>query len=155
MTSADKDRFLRKVKQGEGCWLFTASLNRLGYGQFGISGKVHKAHRVAWRIFQGEIPAGMSVLHKCDVRNCVNPDHLFLGTQLDNMRDCKAKGRLVLPAPRHGEQNHMSKLTQEQVTEMREHKKKTGHGCKLIAKTYGVSAMTVYRAVTGQSWGAK
>lgn len=82
-----------------GCWLWNKSYKGpgykrgLGYGQINVKGRNCGAHRIAWQLFRGEIPRGMSVLHKCDVRICVNPDHLFLGTALENMRDMTAKGR--------------------------------------------------------------
>lgn len=90
-------RFWSKVKVGQGgCWLWQAAiLGRTGYGsyQFGRKRK-ERAHRIAWQLENGPIPAGISVLHRCDVPACVNPDHLFLGTHADNMRDKTLKGRL-------------------------------------------------------------
>lgn len=90
-------RFWSKVAKTDSCWLWKAGVNK-GYGQFAFS--IHKhvpwmrqAHRVAWELSNGSIPAGLSVLHRCDVPLCVNPAHLFLGTHTDNMRDMVAKGR--------------------------------------------------------------
>lgn len=80
-----------------GCWLWKGSKNHNGYGEVSYKhchSKRALAHRVSWAIHQGKIPDGLCVLHKCDVRNCVNPDHLFLGTQQDNLRDCYQKGRM-------------------------------------------------------------
>lgn len=77
-----------------GCWLWIGVLDRGGYGRIPIKKyKVRSAHRVAWELFNGLIPNGLFVLHKCDTRSCVNPEHLFLGTQTDNMVDCAKKGR--------------------------------------------------------------
>jgi hypothetical protein len=76
-----------------GCWLWLGSVSSGGYGQLKIGGKLHRAHRLAWIVFRGPIPAGMMVCHRCDVPLCVNPDHLFVGTARDNFRDCLAKGR--------------------------------------------------------------
>jgi hypothetical protein len=73
-----------------GCWLWDGWVNGRGYGRFGKG----LAHRISWELHRGPIPAGMNICHKCDVPPCVNPDHLFLGTQTDNMRDCARKGRL-------------------------------------------------------------
>ena len=81
-----------------GCWLWMGAVNQNGYGTW--SGD--KAHRISWRLHQGEIPKGMCVLHKCDVRVCVNPQHLFIGTIADNNRDAINKGRVVYPGERHG-----------------------------------------------------
>ncbi len=78
-----------------GCWLWTASVNHAGYGRVGLedSREVDLAHRASWRAFRGQIPKGLYVLHRCDTPACINPFHLWLGTQLDNVRDMIAKGR--------------------------------------------------------------
>lgn len=91
-------RFWLKVAKSDGCWLWTASLDISGYGLIrrGSRGtKTEKAHRVSWELTNGPIPAGLLVLHRCDVRACVRPDHLFLGTNQDNTQDANDKGRLV------------------------------------------------------------
>ena len=89
------DRFSSKVEPcpATGCWLWTACITR-GYGRFKLDGVLAIAHRVSWELHVGPIPDGMYVLHRCDVRSCVNPNHLFLGTQLDNMKDASSKDRL-------------------------------------------------------------
>jgi hypothetical protein len=76
-----------------GCWIWIGHDNPGGYGAVRVGRKMLKAHRVAWMVHRGPIPKGMCVLHKCDVRPCINPDHLFLGTYADNSRDMIAKGR--------------------------------------------------------------
>ena len=96
-------RFFEKVKKdSSGCWLWTGAIYASGYGQFyngadtraGAKGAhMELAHRVAYKLRYGEIPEGMLVLHTCDVRHCVNPDHLFLGTHKDNTQDMIKKGR--------------------------------------------------------------
>ena len=75
------------------CWLWTASKMRNGYGHIGVEGRTISAHRVAWESVNGPIPAGMNVLHTCDVRACCNPAHLWLGTQQQNIQDMADKGR--------------------------------------------------------------
>lgn len=86
-------RFWEKVRVTDGCWEWEAHKTRLGYGKFRIGRKLLSAHRVAFGIFREPIPCGLDVLHACDNRPCVNPAHLFLGTQLDNVRDMWRKGR--------------------------------------------------------------
>ena len=91
-------RFMRKIDprsiHGNECWLWIGCIQENGYGRFNGEGKPDEAHRVAFRLFIGPIQEGMDVCHSCDVRHCVWPDHLFLGTRLENMRDALAKGRI-------------------------------------------------------------
>lgn len=87
------DRFWEKVDKSGECWLWM-SCTRNGYGAIGINYKTHYAHRVVYREMFGDIPEGMDICHKCDVRSCVNPAHLFAGTRKDNMMDASEKGRL-------------------------------------------------------------
>ena len=88
------DRFWEKVRKTRGCWYWTASTDPLGYGFFHVSGrKKVRAHRVAWELTNGPIPQGMLVCHTCDHPSCVRPDHLFLGTNDDNLKDMARKGR--------------------------------------------------------------
>lgn len=123
-------RFWAKVLKTDGCWLWLAGLNSYGYGQFWLNGKNDLAHRVSMSGSGVDIPAGMSVLHSCDNRRCVRPDHLFIGSQATNMADMKDKGRAasgrnhgsyVSPDnfPR-GEKVWTAKLTAEDVIRIRE-----------------------------------
>lgn len=89
------ERFMEKVKKTKTCWLWTATKFTAGYGSFSYQSKKVAAHRFAYTVFVGEIPEGKFVLHHCDVPPCVNPDHLFLGTQTDNLQDMTEKGRRV------------------------------------------------------------
>ena len=82
--------FWKRVEKTQGCWLWYGSLNTLGgYGRYNR----RPAHVISWELKNGSVPPGMKVCHQCDVKVCVNPDHLFLGTQRDNMRDAMGKGR--------------------------------------------------------------
>ena len=116
-----EERFWPKVQKpiGEGCWLWIGRVNRFGYGAFTWirnSGRVEGAHRVSWELHNGPVPYGVNVLHHCDVRNCVNPAHLFLGTDSDNMRDMVEKGRRIY---HKGIKSLHCKLTEAQVREIK------------------------------------
>lgn len=118
-----------------------------GYGSVGIKpGKTALSHRVAFEIYNGEIPKGMHVLHRCDNRRCVNPAHLFLGTNNDNVRDMVQKGRQA-----NGEKNGRSKLTYEQVDLIRK-MHNTGYSSGKIAKVYGVCSSNIRNIVRGDYW---
>ena len=104
MTGRVVNRFEAKINRSKDndCWEWTGALNGSGYGSFCYNGKTTNAHRVSWLIHNGSIPKGEGhhgtcVLHKCDNRKCVNPDHLFLGSNADNIKDRESKGRGVMP----------------------------------------------------------
>jgi hypothetical protein len=121
-----------------GCFLWMAAQHRQGYGNFHHDGKCLLAHRVSWELYRGEIPHGMKVLHKCDNEPCVNPDHLFLGTQSDNMFDCGRKGR----SNKAGSINGHAKLTEEDVRIIRAAKPSYGSRQRL-AKRFGVTPANI------------
>jgi len=101
--SALSNRFWSKVEKGDQCWNWAASIkggSRGGYGLFWMNGVAKNAHRVSWLLKFGAIPEGMSVLHKCDNRKCVNPDHLYLGDNSQNMKDCAERGRMFMQTNR-------------------------------------------------------
>jgi len=144
-------RFMSRIAYGASeCWYWIGGISDLGYGRVG-KGEHVAAHRASWTHFRGPIPEGMKVLHKCDLRCCVNPDHLFLGTQAENVADMFAKGR-NRTTPQPGESNAMSVLTAVQVSQMRQIRKRTNLSHKKIAGLFNVSTMTAFRAITGQSW---
>jgi len=133
-----------------GCWLWTGPADDAGYGVFTRHGERSvKAHRASWEHHCGPIPDGLKVLHKCDVRCCVNPAHLFLGTQADNVADMVTKGRHK-PAPsRFGSANPMAKFTADEVALVRA-LVAGGSTQRAVASATGMSPMTVSRIVRGQ-----
>jgi len=88
-----EDRFFSKIHKLDTCWIWTDSVNNAGYGRIRVNRKDKMAHRISWEIHNGPIPEGMWVLHNCDNPPCVNPEHLWLGNHLDNVRDKVNKNR--------------------------------------------------------------
>ena len=125
------------------CLLWVGHLDIGGYGRVSYMGKDQAAHRVAWEIANGAPAGDLKVLHKCDVRNCINPKHLFLGTDADNVADKCAKGRQA-----KGEKNGKAKLTNQEVMNIRGDNRPSSH----IAKDYGVSAETIRGIRRGRCW---
>lgn len=150
ITSERRQAFLARFTKGNKrkCWNWNARLNVDGYGSFDCNGQTVGAHRVAWRIFKGPIPKGKFVLHKCDNRRCVNPNHLFLGTQADNVQDMVLKGRQRSVA---SERCWTVKLTWRLVQEMRKLRKE-GWEYLALAKRFGVCWKTCMRVCLFQSW---
>lgn len=139
-------RFEKKFeKMPNGCWEWQAAFNH-GYGWFSVSRlKAKNAHRVSYELYVGKIPSGMFVCHKCDNRKCVNPAHLFLGTNADNMHDMAVKGRANRPT---GERHPRARLNEEMVKEIRLGFSST----KDLAKRFGVALITVQKAKAGTNW---
>ena len=128
-----------------GCWIWLAATKR--YGEIKIDGRMVKAHRASWSVFKGEIPDGMNVLHQCDMPACINPDHLFLGSQLDNVRDMHAKGR-ARKRGLIGSENPSAKLRIEDVIAIRS---STRSHAKIAAE-FGIAASTVTAIKQGITW---
>lgn len=142
--------FWEKVEKGNSdeCWEWIASKNPDGYGNIWIDKKCQKAHRVSWVLHCGSIPENMHVLHTCDNPSCVNPKHLWLGTHQDNMRDRGQKGRNGFV---EGESCHLSKLTENQVLEIRR-LKKGGKSNTFLSKQFGVTSTNIAEIVNGKTW---
>lgn len=150
--------WLRVKRSGENdCWLWQGRTDKDGYGVFSAELQFgeQRAHRVSYKIHFGVIPTGQYVLHKCDTRGCVNPIHLFLGTALDNWRDCIAKGRQVIAV---GSEQGGAKLTESVISEIRRRyligRRKHHHpdNQKALASEYGVDQAQISRIITGSAW---
>lgn len=144
-------RFWAKVVKTDGCWRWLGyTVDR--YGRIALDGgrgaPCAGAHRVSWELHNGPIPEGMCVLHRCDNPPCVNPDHLFLGTQLDNIADRVRKGR---NGDLSGQNNGRAKLTSEQVLEMRS-RHRGGESYRVLGIAFGVSWGHVGHIVKGDNW---
>jgi HNH endonuclease len=136
-----------------GCWLWQRGLDTSGYGSMSVKARSQRTHRFAWKSFKGQIPFGMCVCHRCDVRSCVNPDHLFLGTRRDNDADMRAKNRHSPTPGEQGktrrEQNAQAKLTEGDVADIR---RRSEENWKVLATEYGVNHRTIWKVRTGRSW---
>ena len=142
------NRWTAKVEKSNGCWIWRGAIGSHGYGHMLIEKTpVHKAdvaHRISWQLHRGDIPNGLQVLHKCDNRRCVNPDHLFLGTQKENIADCIAKNRFKYLR---------AKLTISQVLEIKR-AIAVGETCESISKKYGVIGKSIRNIKNGKTWRA-
>lgn len=149
MKLSPPEKFLAKVCRdaASGCWLWQGMVRPDGYGAARHNGKEHGAHRVAWMLFRGKIRTGIVVCHKCDVRACVNPEHLFLGTAAENVRDMAEKGR----CPR-GEKHGSARLTAEQVTRIKTMLAEDRMYMTEIAREFGVSPTTIRAIKVGKTW---
>lgn len=145
------DNFFKYVEKTEKCWIWNgyrqtqnSGYKLLPYGRY--SGKM--AHRLSWEIHNSKIPKGLNVLHKCDVPYCVNPDHLFLGTQKDNIRDGFAKGRIR----RDGEYSPFAKLNWDLVNKIRFLYKKGNISYYKLSKMFGVNDGHISNIINNKKW---
>ena len=142
-----------------GCWLWEGARGKNGYGSMKFIDRTRTVHRIAYELANGSIPIGMDVCHKCDTRLCANPDHLFAGTRLDNMRDAKKKGRMAVgdrsgartkpESVVFGERRFNSKLRNSEVREIR---KLLGHGVmqKTLAARFRVCPSLISKIKSGR-----
>ena len=135
-------RFFDKVRKTSSCWLWTASTSTNGYGQFRFLGGYWRAHRVSYYLFVGKIPKGLKVLHTCDVKTCVNPDHLFLGTNKENTEDMIKKGRDRFRLP-HLEASDVLAIRRDS---------EGGTSVADLATHYGVNARSIRDILKRRTW---
>lgn len=132
-------------RPAQGCWEWQGNLDKDGYGLFRFRTIAWRAHRFSWKHVNGDIPQGIHVLHRCDNRSCVNPEHLFLGTHQDNMADKINKNRSKAP---RGSNHFKAKLTEEAVKNIRNDTRTP----KEIASDYGVSNTNVCAIKKRKIW---
>lgn len=130
---------------GSGCWEWCGSLHKTGYGELWDHGLQLLAHRAAFAVWKGPVPSGIHVLHECDNRPCINPDHLFLGTNADNVRDKMVKGRQA-----RGSSQGNATLTEDEVRKMRDLLPDRTN--KSLALEYGVDPSVISKIRHGRSW---
>lgn len=142
-----EERFYNFIspEPNSGCWLWLGPLSGSGYGRMTINKKGVQAHRVAWEINNGKIPDGLFACHTCDVRCCVNPAHLFLGTQSDNLQDMVNKKR---DNPRRGERHGKARFSETQIAAIRADMRSLAQ----IASEYGVDKQYIHRIKKGKHW---
>jgi hypothetical protein len=145
------NNFWNKVNKSESCWNWTGGQNGNGYGLFKIplTRKNITAHRMSYTLFNGEIPNGQWVLHKCDNRVCVNPNHLFLGNAAANVADMDAKGRRKCN-PRKREDNGRAKLDNRAVELMRRLYPTFSGG--RLTKIFEIGKTQTYRILNHEQW---
>jgi hypothetical protein len=147
---------MEKVDKRE-CWIWRGATSSTGYGNIEINGKQTGTHRLSYELHHGPIPDGMHICHRCDVRNCVNPEHLFLGSARDNMLDKIEKNRQNLPkGDKHwlsggGDKHPMAKFNRQIADEIRA-LYATGMKQTEIAKMYGIAQTGVSDIVRGKRW---
>lgn len=147
------ERFWSRVQRGPDCWTWTGSRLPSGYGRFYPRFRVGLyAHRVSWEMANGTaVPGGLHVCHTCDNPACVRPDHLFVGTRLDNMRDMVAKGRESHHVAAFGEGHHAAKLTADDVRAIRA-AAAHGESRAALARRFGVTKANVNQIVWRTAW---
>ena len=137
------ERFWAQVEKSDECWLWNGLILSNGYGQIKTPLGKKSVHRLSWEMHRGPIPRGMFVCHRCDVRECVNPDHLFLGTAADNNRDMREKLRHV-----RGDRVRGSRLTPQQAAEIRA----SDEPRSVLAERYGVSGTSIRNIKARKTW---
>ena len=133
------DRFWKRVDKHGDCWIWLGGKTQAGYGYFWHEGTAKCTHRFVWESLHGGIPEGKLIRHSCNTRSCVNPQHLFLGSQVDNMRDAARKGKV-------------GKLTRADVRSIRRHLAR-GEPQERLARRYSVSQGAISHIATGRTWG--
>lgn len=147
------ERFHKKYrKQQNGCWEWTAYTNSFGHGRFWFNNKLVVASRFSYELHNGLIPDGMFVCHKCDNSKCVNPEHLFVGTPKDNIKDCIDKHRNCPPPVHIGEGHHKAKLKNDDIIKIRNLYQAGGVSQRELARLFKISQPVVMKIVNRKLW---
>lgn len=153
-----RERFFSYIRKTNSCWLWTGYVRENGYANFRYKDSTWRAHRVSYDLFVGPIPKGKMVLHKCDVKECVRPEHLYIGDHARNMRDVVERKRQWYHPPKghlSGEKNPKAKLSNDDVEFIRTNYvryKNFGMNSIALSKKYGVSPSTILRVVEYKNW---
>lgn len=144
----DVERFRKRVAVAgpDDCWLWTGNKNQYGYGRLRVNGRRRVASRISYEINVGQIPPGMLVMHVCDNPPCVNPKHLVVGTNDENMHDAAVKGRM-----NRGENNCQAKLTEDQVRDIRR-RHSNGERAADLAAEFGLKRFAVFKICNRSRW---
>lgn len=159
------ERLMERIEKTATCWSWKAGCSKNGYGAIRFNGKQEGAHRVSYTVFKGPIPDGMHVMHSCDNKKCINPDHLNVGTRFDNMKDCAHKNRNYIPTHfrgdsnpsakipgiRKGARNGRAKLNEQKVALIRK-LMFDGATAYDTAQAFGVSRSTVQSIIRNKTW---
>ena len=141
------DRFLKHVNKTETCWLWTGGKDKDGYGLIRIKGKLIRAHRASWELFCGPIPDGLDALHKCDNPPCVNTDHLYLGTNMQNVQD-----RVDRKRGADGVKHPNAHFTKEQIQDIRRRYHPYRYPASKLAAQFGVSVASIIAIVKRRTY---
>ena len=144
-----EERFWNHVVKTDSCWMWTGGRTKSGYGKFNPTHHAgwEKAHRFSWMMNFGSIPSGRVVCHRCNMKLCVRPDHLYVATSRENTLDAMRDGLCPI-----GEKHGMAKLTESQVKEIRLMFESGDITKAKLSRTYGVSEMQITRIIKRQTW---
>lgn len=145
------ERYFRHVQKTDTCWLWTGEISTNGYARFHADRAKHSATRWLYQTTIGPLEKRLRLCHTCDVRHCVNPSHLFVGTDTDNMRDCINKGRFVHNVP-YGSRSSKAKLNEAQVVDILTNPTYRAIGSAEVANSFGVSRSAIQKIWGRRRW---